>query len=65
MKNSMAYKCDKCTLTFKEKGEASSHIIDVHRKCTLCKNIFTTEKVLETHIKAIHKKSIILNKNLA
>ena len=54
--NNIEYKCDRCTLTFKEKIEVPTHIIDKHRKCTHCRKIFTTEKVLETHIKAIHNK---------
>ena len=55
------YKCDQYLLTFKEK--VSTHILNMHRKCIHCRKIFTTEKVLETHRKAIHKKykkSIIL-----
>ena len=55
--NNIEYKCDICTLTFKDKCEVPAHIIDKHRKCTHCKKIFTTEKVLETHIKAIHNKN--------
>ena len=44
--NNIEYKCDICTLTFKYKCEVPAHIIDKHRKCTHCKKIFTTEKVL-------------------
>ena len=53
--NNIEYKCDWCTLTFKDKCEVPANIIDKHRKCTQRRNIFKTEKVLETHIKAVHK----------
>ena len=54
--NNIEYKCDGCTLTFKDKCEVPTHIIDKHRKCTDCWKIFSTEKALETHIKTMHNK---------
>ena len=54
--NNMECKCDRNTLTFKDKCEVPAPIIDKQRKCTNCRKIFTIEKVLETHIKAIHNK---------
>ena len=48
--NNIEYKCDKCTLTFKDKCDVPTHIIDTHRKSTHCRKIFTTEKLWEhTH----------------
>ena len=54
--NNIKYKCDRYTLKFKDKCELPPNIIDKQRKCTHCRKIFTTEKVLETHIKTIHNK---------
>ena len=45
MKNNIEYKCEECTLTFKEKSEVSTHNVNINRKCTHCRQIFITEKV--------------------
>ena len=51
------FKCDQCGFTSKDRTEV--HINEMHKKCDICKRIFTNSKILETHVKSIHKKEII------
>ena len=51
------YKCDQCDSTLARKSEAPIHINEKHKKCIICEHIFTNTKVLQTHMKAVHKKS--------
>ena len=50
------YSCDNCTKTYLVKTELIEHITNEHKKCGVCNNIFPSEKVLEAHAKAVHKK---------
>jgi uncharacterized C2H2 Zn-finger protein len=52
------YKCDQCDSTFARKSEVPIHINENHKKCSICEHIFTNTKVLQTHMKAVHKKEI-------
>ena len=50
------YCCQYCSKTFSDKGSLVEHITNQHKKCCVCNNIFPSEKVLEAHAKAVHKK---------
>ena len=48
----------KCDSTFARKSEGPIHINENHKKCSICEQIFTNTKVLQTHMKAVNKKEI-------
>ena len=50
------YCCQYCSKTFSDKGSLIQHIANQHKKCGVCSHIFPSEKVLEAHAKAVHKK---------
>ena len=52
------YSCKYCTQTYLDKVKLVAHITTHHNKCNLCENIFPSEKYLETHMKAVHKRGI-------
>ena len=49
------YRCQYCTKTYSDKLQLVSHITTEHKKCTVCDNIFQSEKDYETQTKAVHK----------
>ena len=53
------YKCDQCNFTSIKKSEIHIHINEKHKKCDMCKRIFTNTKTIETHVKAIHKNELL------
>ena len=52
------YKGDKCNSTFARKSEVLPHINETNKKCNICERKFTNTTVLQTHMKAIHKKEL-------
>ena len=42
--------------SLQKKRKLNDHIGNIHKKCSLCKRIFTTNKSLESHETAVHKK---------
>ena len=44
--------------SFARKSEVPIHINGNHKKCSICEHIFTNTKVLQSHMKAVHKKEI-------
>ena len=50
------YFCEYCTKSFLAKVNLLGHITNEHKKCDVCKNIFPSDKVLESHKRSVHKK---------
>ena len=58
------YKWDQCISTFARKSELLPHINESHKKCNICECIFTNITILQTHMKAIHKKQLTKHKTI-
>ena len=50
------YCCQYCSKIFFVRMQHIENIANEHKKCGICNNTFPSEKVLETHTKAVHKK---------
>ena len=50
------YCCQYCSKIFPAKIQMVEHITNQHKKCCVCNNIFPSDKVLEAHAKAVHRK---------
>ena len=45
-KSTNSYKCDHCSLTFKEKTKLTIHMKSHHSMCTICKRTFSRTNLL-------------------
>ena len=55
----LTLQCTNATIAvqhLKKTSELSVHMTERHTTCTYCRKLFSTPKVLEIHIQAIHKK---------
>ena len=52
------YSCKYCAQTFSNKVELVGHITSYHKKCYICENIFPSQRDIEMHMKAVHKRDI-------
>jgi hypothetical protein len=53
---SNVYSCEYCSRSLFSKLNLLGHIINQHKKCDICQNIFQSEKVFEAHKRSGHNK---------
>ena len=54
---SNGYSCEYCSRYFLAKINLLGHVINQHKKCHVCQNIFPSKKkVLKAHKRSVHKK---------
>ena len=52
-----SFKCDNCSETYINMQELYNHILNKHKKCTMCEKICPTQNSFENHMKVIHHTS--------
>ena len=51
-----SYKCNYCSTNNLKRQELYNHILESHKKCTICDKVCPTQSSFESHMKAIHLK---------
>ena len=52
-----SFKCDNCSETNLNRQELYNHILNKHKKCTICEKICPNQNSFENHMKVIHHTS--------
>ena len=52
-----SFKCDYCSETNLTRQALYNHILNKHKKCTMCEKICPTQNSFENHMKVIHHTS--------
>ena len=52
------YSSKYCAQAFSDKVMLLGHITSYHKRCNVCENIFPSQRDIEMHMKADHKKDL-------
>ena len=52
-----SFKCDYCSETNLTRQALYNHILNKHKKCTMCAKVCPTQNSFENHMKVIHRTS--------